>query len=81
MPANSPILLQRDVELRYQFLLLFSYVLFAIELDLKSKFPHKRLMLAPSAPQPDVTLGNNAFAEVQLTKRKQHFLHDASVHQ
>jgi hypothetical protein len=28
----------------------------------------------------DVALGKDAFAEVQLTKRKQHLLHNASVH-
>src|SRR5580692_6393074 len=38
-------------------------------------------MLAAGAPQPDVALGNHAFAEVQLTKRKQYLLNYAFVHE
>src|ERR1019366_8687684 len=46
------LLLQRYVELRYQLLLLFRHVLFAIELHLEGKLSHQRLVFAARAPQP-----------------------------
>src|SRR5579864_8426903 len=75
------VLLQGNVELGGQSLLLFGYVLFAIELYLEGELSHQRLMLATGAPQPDVALGNYTFSEVQLTQRQEHLLHDAFVHQ
>src|SRR5580658_2959568 len=75
------VLLQGHVELRGQFLLLFSYVRFVIELYLERKLPHQRLMLAACAPQPDVALSDDAFPEVQLTQRQQHLFHNTFVHQ
>src|SRR5271157_3996819 len=81
---RQPILhvqLQRDVELRRQFLLLFAYVFPAIDLHLESELSDQRLMLAASAPQPDVARANQALSEVELTKRQQHLFDDSFVHQ
>src|SRR5450631_2742140 len=75
------IILQGDVELGGQLLLLVGDIFAACELHLEGEFSHQRLMLAAGAPYPDVTLADQPFAEVQLTKRKQHLFYDAPVHQ
>src|SRR5271156_1318526 len=74
---RKPILylfLQRYIKLRGKLLLLFGYVLSAIELDLEGELSHERLVLAACAPQRDVAFGNDAFSEVELTKRQEHLL-------
>src|ERR1019366_4505873 len=75
------IVLQGYVEHGCQLLLLLSNTFSAIELHLEGELAHQRFMLAARAPQPDVAFGEQPFAEVQLTKRKQHLFHNAPVHQ
>src|SRR5271166_2437189 len=62
------VLLQGNVELRGQLLLLVADAFSLIELHLEGELAHQRLMFAAGAPQPDVTLADQPFAEVQLTK-------------
>src|SRR5208337_27423 len=81
---REPILhcvLQGKVECRYQLLLFLRDIFFAGELDLESELSDQRLVLATGAPQPDVALAHQSFAEIQLPERKQYFFDDAFVHQ
>src|ERR1035438_9050716 len=75
------IVLQGYVEHGSQLLLLVRDRFAASELHLEGELAHQRFMLAARAPQPDVAFGEQPFAEVQLTKRKQHLFHNAPVHQ
>src|ERR1700757_2676804 len=75
------IALERDIELSNKLLLFFSYVFFAVKLDLEGELSHQGLMLAASAPQGDVAFGDNTLTEVELPEREQNLLDDASVYQ
>src|ERR1017187_7327822 len=75
------IVLQGYVQHGSQLLLLLSNTFSAIELHLEGELAHQRFMLSARAPNHEDAYGGEPFAEVQLTKRKQHFFHNAPVHQ
>src|SRR5215469_12484026 len=74
-------LLQDNVELRGEYLLFFSDIFSARELQLEGELSDELFVFASRAPQTDVALPCYTFAEVQLAERKQHFFHNSLVYQ
>src|SRR6266852_1802652 len=73
--------LQREEELLDAVLHLRMEIVLPVELGLERILADERRMVAPGPPQPQVVLGDDPFAKVELPEVEEHFLYDGLVHE